>query len=210
MDWFDTFPLLPFFSYIGVFVFSLSGGLAAIRKGMDPFGLVAVAILPGIGGGTLRDLMLDVPVFWLADPANVAVAALGGIATIPFAAYLSRSRTLIWMDAIGLALFSVVGASIATHLGYGFAVAVVMGTITATCGGLMRDIVCNDIPLVLQRDVYALAAIVGGAVYWIAFQFGVPEHVNLSVSVLLVFVIRGLAIHFDLSLPIIGGPKGGN
>lgn len=201
INWLSQVTVLDGLNYFGVFVFAISGALAGARKDMDMFGLVAVALLPGIGGGTARDLMLDVPVFWLVDPVNLLAAALGGVITIPFAAPLMRSRMLKWFDAVGLALFCVAGAAVALSLGYGLAVTVVMGTVTATLGGVLRDVVCNEVPLVLQKEIYALAAMLGALAYWLLIFLGADAGLSLILAAVMAFLVRAAGIYFDLSLP---------
>ena len=186
--------------YLGVFVFAISGGLVAIRHNMDLFGILVLGLFPAIGGGTLRDLLLDVPVFWLTDPWVVCIALLGGVASIIYKSW-TKVKLLVWVDALGLALFAMVGTYKAISLGHGFVTVVMMGTITATAGGLIRDVVCGGPPLLLKEDIYATAALTGSSVGYLAMELGVPVGISLIIGFVLVFVIRGLAIHFNLSLP---------
>lgn len=185
----------------GVFVFALSGGLAAVRQDMDLFGIIVVAFFPAIGGGTLRDLLLDQPVFWLSDRPALAVAALGGLAAFLASGFWSRLKSLVWIDAVGLSLFAMVGASKALELGHGFVITAIMGAITATAGGLIRDIVCSQRAMLLCEDIYATAALMGGAVFWLARHFGLDPSLALIAGALSVLMIRALAIGFDLDLP---------
>ena len=131
---------------LGVFVFALSGGLLASRRRLDLFGIFVVSLLPAIGGGTLRDLLLDRPVFWLEQSNTILIALAGGGVSAILGERIARFKTLIWFDALGLSLFCVVGAQAAYALGYGPVVVVMMGTITASFGGLLRDVVCNEVP----------------------------------------------------------------
>ena len=149
----------------GVFVFALSGGLVAIRQDMDLFGIIVVAFLPAVGGGTLRDLLLDVPVFWLTDPISLFAATLGGLAAFLSPGFWARLRVLVWIDAIGLSLFAMVGASKALELELSIFIVMIMGTITATAGGLIRDIVCGERAMLLREDIYASAALAGCLVF---------------------------------------------
>jgi uncharacterized membrane protein YeiH len=185
----------------GVFVFALSGGLAAVRQRMDIFGVVVIALLPAVGGGTLRDLLLDQPVFWLEDEISLLLAAGAGVAAFLAPGFWSRLRSLVWIDAVGLSLFAVVGASKALQLGHGFLVTVIMGTMTATAGGLIRDVVCNETPLLLRQDVYATAALAGAATYWTCSVAAAGETVSLAAGALTAFAIRAAAIRFRISLP---------
>lgn len=179
---------------IGVFVFALSGGLAANRQRMDFFGMAVVALLPAIGGGTLRDLLLDRPVFWLSEPHIILIAVSASPVSWLLGERIARFKTLLWLDALGLALFTVAGASIAYNAGYGAVVTVMMGTITASFGGLLRDIVCNEIPLILREDIYATAALIGALTFFGAARLGLPSPLTLLSGGAVAFGIRAAVI----------------
>jgi uncharacterized membrane protein YeiH len=187
----------------GVAVFAASGALAASRKQMDIVGFVLIATVTGIGGGTIRDLLLGVaPVFWVVAPSYVFLCA--GVAVLLFFAasfFESRFRALLWADAAGLAVFCVIGAERALETGAPVAVAVLMGMITATFGGLVRDVLCAEIPLVLRREIYVTAAAAGAAVYAGLFSLGVARPLIALAAFLAAFAIRALGIAFGLSLP---------
>lgn len=179
---------------VGVFVFALSGGLAASRRDRDLFGILVVSLLPAIGGGTLRDLLLDRPVFWLEQSNTIWVALAGGAVSALLGERIARFKTLIWFDAMGLALFSVIGAQAAHSLGYGPVVVVMMGTITASFGGLIRDVVCNEVPLILREDIYATAALLGSVVFWAAMTFGLSTPWAMALGGATAFGIRACVI----------------
>jgi len=178
----------------GVFVFALSGGLAASRRDLDLFGILVVSLLPAIGGGTLRDLLLDRPVFWLEQSSTIWIALAGGAVSAVLGERIARFKTLIWFDAMGLSLFCVVGAQAAYALDYGPVVVVVMGTITASFGGLLRDVVCNEVPLILREDIYATAALIGSLVFWGAAELGVDVPWAMAMGGLMAFAIRAFVI----------------
>lgn len=186
---------------LGVFVFAISGGIVAVRKEMDIFGVITLAFLPAIGGGTLRDVLLDVEVFWLTDTSVIGLAVAGGLAAFLFARHLEAFKPLRWADAFGLALFAVAGAAKATGLDHGLLVVMIMGTVTATAGGLMRDVVANEEPLLLKKDIYATAALLASFAYFVMIQFGMSGPAAFGAGILSGFALRGLAIHFALSLP---------
>ncbi len=186
---------------LGVFVFALSGGLAASRRDLDLFGILVVSLLPAIGGGTLRDLLLDRPVFWLEQSNTIWIALAGGAVSAVLGERIARFKTLIWFDAMGLALFSVVGAQAAYALGYGPVVVVVMGTITASFGGLLRDVVCNEVPLILREDIYATAALVGALSFWIAVTLGLSVPWAMVLGGSAAFAIRAGVIIFKTIQP---------
>ena len=186
--------------YFGVFIFAVSGGLVAIRHNMDLFGILVVSLFPAIGGGTLRDLLLDVPVFWLQDYLVVCIALMGGFAAIIYKSW-TRIRLLVWADALGLSLFAMLGMHKTYMLGHGFLTVVVMGTITATAGGLIRDVVCGGPPLLLKEDIYALAALTGCSLAYACLAFDLWVTTSLGIGFLATFSIRALAIVYELSLP---------
>lgn len=185
----------------GTFVFALSGGVAAVRKEMDLFGVIMLAFLPAVGGGTLRDLLLDQPVFWLEDSVVLAIAAAGGLTAFFAANAIDNWKPLRWADAAGLALFAVSGAAKAGDLGYGLVIMLLMGTITATFGGLLRDVVANRDPLVLKEDIYATAALFGALVYALLARSPATEAAAFAGGLAAAFTLRGAAILFTLSLP---------
>lgn len=178
----------------GVFVFALSGGLAASRRGLDLFGIFVVSLLPAIGGGTIRDLLLDRPVFWLEHSQTILIALTGGGVSAILGERIARFKTLIWFDALGLSLFCVIGAQAAYSLGYGPVVVVMMGTITASFGGLLRDVVCNEVPLILREDIYATAALLGALMFWGAVTLGLTVPWAMVLGGATAFSIRACVI----------------
>jgi len=168
---------------------------------MDLFGVVTLAFLPAVGGGTLRDLLLDQPVFWLEDVWVLAFAAIGGIVAFFAASAVDNFKPLRWADAAGLALFAVTGAAKAADLGFGLPIILLMGTMTATFGGLLRDVVANRDPLVLKEDIYATAALLGALVYALLRSSPATEPSAFAGGLMAAFALRGLAIVFKLSLP---------
>lgn len=197
----DPAILIRVLDLAGIYVFALSGGMVAVRNDMDVLGVVVVSFFPAIGGGTLRDLLLDVPVFWLTDPVALMVALLGGLSAFFASSFWARVRALVWIDAVGLALFAMVGAQKAASLGHGFFVTIIMGAITATAGGLIRDVVCGEKTMLLREDIYASAALAGGAVFWACQAFGLDTSLGLILGAGTTMAIRAVAIHFKLNLP---------
>lgn len=193
---------LTLFDLLGVFVFAITGALAANRNDMDIFGHIVLAMFPAIGGGTLRDLILDAPVFWLSFPGYIWVAIIAAIGVYFFPPRLGRRLLwLEWADAIGLGLFCVMGTAKAYALTDSVTISVTMGVVTASFGGVIRDVVCNEIPLIFQKEIYATAALMGGLIYCISVGLGVPNTLALTLGGLSAFIIRGCALHFGWSLP---------
>ena len=140
---------------------SVSGALAASRKGMDIFGFCVLALMPAVGGGTIRDIIIDrVPVFWVSDNRYIAVAIIAALVVFfaPHRKPGGRRQLLIWADALGLALFAALGTEVCLQHDTGPLVAVMLGVTTAVTGGMIRDVICNEIPLILSREIYATAA----------------------------------------------------
>lgn len=193
--------LLMLADRLGVFVFAISGGIVAIRKDMDIFGVIVLAFLPAIGGGTLRDLLLDQPVFWLSDTTTLTLAICGGLVTFFFHRTIEGFKPLRWADAFGMALFAVAGAAKAFSLGFGLPIVLIMGAMTASAGGLLRDVVANEEPLLLKSDIYATAALLASLVYFLVMKSGASELVGYGAGIASGFAMRGMAIVFGWSLP---------
>ena len=190
---------------LGVAVFAVSGAIAAGRKGFDLLGVAVVATVAAIGGGTIRDLLLNRdPVFWIADPTYLYVTLSAAALTVIFARLRKPPR--IWLfvaDALGLALFTISGAQVAEAHHLPGMIVVVMGTITGTAGGLLRDVLSGEVPLLLrQEDLYATAAIAGATVYLILQGVGVNLTVSALVGMAFVAGLRLAAILWGLRLPV--------
>ena len=195
--------VLRVLDWAGIAVFAASGALVASRKQMDAVGFVLIAAVTGFGGGTLRDLLLGrVPVFWLARPELLGIAAASALLVF-FTAHLveSRFKALLWADALGLALFAVVGAEIALIAGADPWAAVLLGVITATGGGIIRDVICTEIPLILRREIYITAAAVAAASYVALRLAPLPRDIALPAGIAIGFALRALAILRGWSLP---------
>jgi uncharacterized membrane protein YeiH len=189
--------------WLGVIVFAISGALVASRKQMDVVGFALLGTVTGIGGGTLRDLLLGQgPVFWVHEPAYLVVCVIVSSAVFVTAHIpQSRYRVLLWFDALGLALFAVTGAERALLAGSGSVVAVAMGVITATFGGVIRDVLGNESPVVLSREVYVTAALVGATFFVVLSGFGFGRESALGAGLLVGLVVRGMALRQGWSLP---------
>lgn len=205
----SSISFLDLFDWVGVFVFALSGGLIAVRQRMDIFGVIVISLLPAIGGGTLRDILLAQPVFWLDNQIGLLIATLAGLAAFLAPRFWTKFRSLRWLDSAGLALFAVVGASKAYSLDYNLIICAIMGTITATAGGLLRDVVCNETPILLKADIYATAAFAGAVVYCLSKDYGNSEVVSLFAGAGLIFLLRTVTILYKLNLPTSKGEKDG-
>jgi uncharacterized membrane protein YeiH len=198
MSWFYAFDLF------GVAVFAISGALVAGRKSMDLFGVLVIAIVTSLGGGTLRDTILDNhPVVWIRDDLYILVAVLAALGTIVWVR-LTRpihETSLLVADAFGLAIFTVIGTQVALAQSVPISAAVIMGVMTGVAGGVIRDIICNEIPLIFHREIYATACIVGSLVYIVLSRLETPADLDVAIAVSTVLAIRLAAIRWHLELP---------
>ena len=197
-------PLIAL-DYASVFVFALTGALVASRAQLDLIGFIFIASLTAVGGGTLRDIFLNrETVFWVENPWIIAVAALAAIIVF-FTAHLleSRARSIIWLDAAALAVAVPAGVAVALSLGQTNTIVVIMGITTGCFGGLMRDVVCNEVPLVLkQGELYVTCALVGAASALVAQQFGLSQPQSLLICGGATFILRAGSIAFGWRLPV--------
>lgn len=186
-----------------VAVFAASGALDAARNKMDILGFMLIGCATGLGGGTLRDVLLGkLPVFWIREPEWITVCLIASTGTYAIAPFLaSRTRALIWMDAIGLALFSVVGTKIGLDFGVSPLIAVCMGVMTATFGGIARDVLCGSTLMLSNSELYVSTTLAGASVYLFLSSMGLPENYDLIGGFLVAFTLRALAIIFHLKLP---------
>lgn len=193
--------LLVFVDRFGVFVFALSGGIVAVRKEMDVFGAVVLAVITAVGGGTFRDMILNEPVFWLQDTLTLWLAIVGGVMAFYLHSIVDAMKPIRWADAIGLAVFAIAGAAKTASLGHGPLIVVIMGVMTGTGGGVLRDVVANRDPLLLKEDIYATAALVGAGLYAGMHFGGFAEEWAFACGVLAAFALRGAALIFGWQLP---------
>ncbi len=197
--------LLYTFDLIGVAVFAVSGALAAGRKGLDLLGVIVLALVTATGGGTIRDLLLDRhPIFWLADPAYLTIITLSALCTVAYVRWRPPPRgSLLVADALGLALFAVAGAQIAERAGVPPLGGIVLGAITGSAGGAVRDVLSAEIPLVLRRgNLYASAAIAGTSVYFLLVAAGMARSPATIIGMVVVAAVRLAAIWWRLQLPV--------
>ncbi|WP_338768829.1 trimeric intracellular cation channel family protein [Bernardetia sp. ABR2-2B] len=186
----------------GTFAFAISGIRLATGKQMDWFGAYIIGLVTAIGGGTLRDLLLNLPPFWIVDAKYFITTGVALIATLIFKDKLFKlGSTLFMFDTIGLGLFTVVGITKSIDAGLSIWVCIVMGTITGSVGGIIRDILLNEIPLLFRKDIYALSCIAGGGVYFICDYFHLLTGITEIVAALTVIIVRLIVVKFHIHLP---------
>lgn len=198
----ETF--LTIIEVAGTIAFAISGIRLAAAKSFDWFGAYVVGLVTAIGGGTLRDVLLDIPVFWMLSPMYLSVTGISLITVIIFQRLLVKGmRTLFLFDAIGLALFVVVGIEKTLAANYPMWVAIVMGVTTGSFGGVVRDILLNEEPLFFRKDIYATACLAGGVIYWLLSIIPLPLWVPQTACATTVIGLRVAAVYFKWSLPIL-------
>lgn len=189
--------------WIGIVAFAITGALAASRNQMDAIGFVLLGTVTGIGGGTVRDVLLDIhPILWIERPLYLAVCVAVSLAVF-FTAHLahSRYRLILWFDAIGLALFATVGAERALSTGAAPIVAILMGVITATAGGMIRDLLSQEKSVIFSREIYVTAALAAALAYVLLGWAGAPREAAVVAGILTGFGLRAGALRFGWSLP---------
>lgn len=189
--------------YLGVALFAATGALAASRKQLDIIGFLFLAALTGVGGGTMRDLILAVPVFWVAQPLYLLICA-GTAGAVFFGAHLleSRYRWLLWLDAVALASYGVFGAAKGLAVTGSPVVAVAMGMLTGSFGGILRDIVAGEPSVLLRREIYVTAALIGAGSFVAADAVGLPLALSAGLAAALAFGVRAGGIALGWALPV--------
>lgn len=187
---------------LGTIAFAVSGVLTALNKRLDPFGVMIIAFVAAVGGGTLRDLLINAPVVWMRDLIYVYVILVTAILAVIFRKRLNHfRRSLLIFDTIGIAFFTIVGVEKGLAAGFPPIICITLGTMTACFGGVLRDILCNEIPIIFRKEVYATACILGGISYFLLLNTPLSEDFVVVISGAVVMAIRLLAVYFDLSLP---------
>jgi len=201
--------IFHFFDLAGVAVFAVSGVLAARSKGLDLLGVIVIAAITAVGGGTLRDLLLNrYPIFWITDAEYLTVIIVAALVTVAYMRVRPPpGNALLVADAVGLALFALSGAQVAEAAKCSPIIVVLMGTMTGVAGGVLRDVITAQVPLILRRDIYATAAIVGVALYLLLQACGLKRSWAFGAGMVVVVVLRLLAIRFGLQLPILRVPE---
>lgn len=188
--------------FLGTFAFAISGIRHAAAKHFDWFGGYVCGIAVAIGGGTIRDVMLGATPFWMTNPFYMICTALALVFVIVFARHMEGLRnTWFVFDTLGLALFTIAGIQKSLQFGQPYWVAIIMGCITGSAGGVIRDVLLNNEPVIFQREIYAMAAVLGGVTYWILAEIGTPIEVIVISSFLVTCLMRFLAVRYHLSLP---------
>lgn len=197
-------PLIRIIELLGTFAFAISGIRHAAAKHFDWFGGYVCGVAVAIGGGTIRDVMLGVTPFWMTAPVYLICTAVALGVVILFAKYMEfLSNTWFVFDTLGLALFTIVGIQKSIACGQPFWVAIIMGCITGAAGGVIRDVLLNNEPVIFRKEIYAMASVLGGLTYWALLELDMPLMVIVTASFLVTCAIRFLAVRYHLSLPVL-------
>jgi uncharacterized membrane protein YeiH len=192
------------FDLLGTFAFAISGIKFASGKNIDLFGAYIIGLVTAIGGGTIRDLLLDVNPFWIHDAKYLITTGAALLAALLFKERLFKwGNTLFLFDTIGLGLFTIVGISKSLDAGLPFWVCIIMGAITGSLGGVIRDVLINEVPLLFRKDIYALACIAGGIIYFVCYKFDFLRPLSEIIAALTVIFTRIVAVKFHIHLPIL-------
>ena len=199
----NLFRLVHFFDVLAAVVFAVSGALVASRKGLDVMGFMWLAVITGVGGGTVRDLILNVPVFWVQNPIHVTACLVTAV-VMHFVAPLveSRYKTLLWFDAFGLALVTMAGTVKALDVGAPALVAIAMGAVTGSVGGIIRDTLGHVPSVLLRHEIYITASVMGASSYVGLHALGVGRLAAMIAGFVVTLVVRSLAIRFGWSVPV--------
>ena len=199
---FDFIILLG--DHLGIAAFAISGFIVAEKKEMDIFGSIVLATVTAVGGGTIRDILLaNKPVFWIDDPSFLATTLIVSLVTSVYVHFYRLPKSvLVFFDAIGLSFFTVFGTKLALGLGVNGIIAGILGMITGVFGGVIRDVLAGEIPLIMKREIYATAALLGGVLYWLMVLLQMSESVAYLIAVLLIMTFRFAAIIWNMSLPV--------
>lgn len=195
--------IIDIIDLLGTIAFAVSGALAAYNKKLDAFGIIIIAFVTAAGGGTLRDILLGIsPVSWMTNMNLVYTILISVLVTFLFRTYLLRLRkTLFLFDTIGIGLYTVVGLETGLVAGLHPIICITLGCVTACFGGVIRDILVNEIPVIFRKNIYATACIAGGVVYFVLLKSGAPEFIIFPVASAAVIVLRALAVKFKWQLP---------
>ncbi len=199
----DVYDNLHYLDLLGTVVFAFTGLLAASRKQLDLFGALVIAMVTAIGGGTLRDLILDQPVFWVQEPIYIYVVTIATLFLFVYARFKAPPmRALVFLDAIGLATFTVIGAYKAIDLGFSDPIVIITGVMTAVVGGIIRDVLVGEIPLIFRKEIYATASFVGASLLLVFIDLGLGLDLSILLAMLIILFLRLGAIIYNISLPV--------
>lgn len=195
--------LLTIIYIIAITAEAMTGALSAGRRSMDWFGVIIIASVTALGGGSVRDVLLGhYPLTWVKHPEYLMLVCGAALFTIVIAKWMKHLRSIfLLLDAMGLIGFTIIGCQIAIEMGHGFVISAVAGILTGVSGGILRDILCNDVPLVFRRELYASISFVAVIFYWLCLNFGLQLELTVIATLIFGFTLRVIAIYFGLEMP---------
>jgi uncharacterized membrane protein YeiH len=204
-----TFDFFTTIDILGTLAFAISGTSAAMHKRLDIFGIIIIAFITSVGGGTLRDILIgNTPVGWLKNTTIIHTILLGTFVTLVFGTYVKRMNyTLFLFDAMGLGLATIIGVQKGQDMHFVPGVCIALGTVTGCFGGVIRDTLLNDIPLVFRKEIYASICVLGGACYYLLTYFNIDNVVAQLISMALIVISRIIVVKYGLSLPSLYGKQ---
>jgi len=197
------YSFIDIIEILGTFSFAVAGAFAAMDKKLDPFGVLIISFATAIGGGTIRDVLLGrLPVAWLTNATAITVILIGAGAALFFSTILRKfDRMLFYFDAMGLGLFTMIGIQTGIEENFSPGICIMLGTVTACFGGVLRDVLLNNVPLIFQKEIYASASILGGVIFFLLLKFPVGIDYASLIGIVIIFTIRVLAVRYSWSLP---------
>jgi len=203
---YDHANILYYFDLLGTLAFAISGAMSAAEKRLDLFGAGFVAFVTAVGGGTVRDSILGyTPVAWLQDPVYFYIIIMGVATAFVFKQkVLKLKKALFFFDTVGISVFTIIGLERGLSYDIHPPLAIMMGTVSAVVGGILRDVLCNDIPLIFKKEIYATACVLGGVIFVLLMYLGLPDLINTIITTISIFLIRTLSIRFNWTLPKLG------
>ncbi len=196
--------IIKLIELLGTFAFAISGIRHAAAKQFDWFGGYVCGVAVAIGGGTIRDVMLGTTPFWMTNPIYLICTAVALLTVVLFGKWMEPLKNAWFVfDTLGLALFTIAGIQKSLAFGQPFWVAIIMGCITGSAGGVIRDILLNNEPVIFHKEIYAMASVIGGLIYWGLDAIGTPVEINAVISFVITCMIRFLAVRYHLSLPVL-------
>lgn len=199
-------PFSMILEYIGTFAGAISGIRLASAKKFDWFGAYVIGLVTAVGGGTMRDVMLNLPPFWMRHPSYLITTFVALVAISVFGRrFISERITWFVFDTISISLFTVLGLEKTMMMGFPFWCAIIMGVVTAVFGGVLRDVLINEVPLIFRKEIYATACLAGAVLYIVLLAFGVPQILCGTVCMVVIFILRALAIRYSWSVPVLRG-----
>ena len=199
--------LLLFVDLFAIFFFALSGSVAGMKKGIDWFGIIFMGFITAVGGASVRDLFLGMRPVWISHNAYIPVALFGSCLALSFSAKIPRfKKPIVVIDTLGISLATLVGVEKSLAAGAVPAAAIFFGVLSSICGGIMRDAIRNEVPIVFRRELYATACVAGAVLFWLLINNGVENYLAYIIGSGSIILIRYLAVRYDIHLPYIGEP----